>query len=391
MSAMAGAEVQAEWVHLQYAQAQAFREVYGFAGQQGVVHLEGVRYTPKGRPSRTLLIYMHPASTLQLLPMPRAMAQRGFHVLCAGSRYARNDSALIMENVVVDLGAYVRHAKEVWGYDKVVLVGWSGGGSLALFYQSQAERPSVTHTPAGDPCSIVDAKLLPADGFILQAAHVSRAEVLADWIDPSVVDENDPDRRDPELDLYHPQRKPPYDDDFVARFRAAQRERIRRRTDWVRDVLDTLRRKGGLEKERGFVTHRTMAEPRFLDARLDPNDRPIGTCFLGDPETVNNGPVGIARFSTLRAWLSQWSPETNAHGERCARHISVPMLAIEHGADDAVPQPHTQRVFDAAGSPDKTMTVLRGATHYFVGQPERLAQAVELCAGWMAARGLVDA
>lgn len=390
MSAAATVEVQPEWVHLQYRQAQAFREVYGFAGQQGVVHLEGVRYVPRGRPSRTLLIYMHPASTLQLLPMPRAMAQCGFHVLCAGSRYARNDSALIMENVVVDLGAYVRHAKEVWGYEKVVLVGWSGGGSLALFYQSQAERPSVTHTPAGDPCSIVEAGLLPADGFILQAAHVSRAEVLADWIDPSVLDENDPDRRDPELDLYHPDRKPPYDDAFIARFRAAQRERIRRRTDWVLDVLDTLRRRGGLEKERGFVTHRTMAEPRFLDARLDPNDRPIGTCFLGDPETVNSGPVGLARFSTLRAWLSQWSPLTNAHGERCARDISVPMLAIEHSADDAVPQPHTQRVFDAAASRDKTMTVLRGATHYFVGQPELLAQAVDLCAGWMAERGLAE-
>ena len=102
-----------------------------------------------------------------------------------------------------------RHAREVWGYEKVVLAGWSGGGSLALFYQSQAERPTVTHTPAGDPCHIVDAGLLPADGFIFQAAHVSRAVVLADWIDPSVLDENDPDRRDPDLDLYHPDNKPP--------------------------------------------------------------------------------------------------------------------------------------------------------------------------------------
>ena len=141
-------ETTSEWVHISFAEASAFKSVYGFAGSLGTVHLEGVRYLPKGVPSKTLVIYMHPATTLQLLPMPRAMAAAGFHVLCAGSRYARNDSALIMENVVVDLGAYIRHAKTVWGYEKVVLAGWSGGGSLALLYQSQAERPSITHTPA---------------------------------------------------------------------------------------------------------------------------------------------------------------------------------------------------------------------------------------------------
>ena len=151
-------EVQAEWVHVKYAETSRFKEVYGFAGNQGVVNLEGIRYLPRGHVSQTLLIYMHPASTLQLLPMPRAMAERGVHVLCAASRYARNDTALIMENVVVDLGAYMRHAREVWGYRKIVIAGWSGGGSLALFYQSQAEKPTITHTPAGDPCNIMTAR-----------------------------------------------------------------------------------------------------------------------------------------------------------------------------------------------------------------------------------------
>src|SRR6185437_13258505 len=124
------------------------------ASSQGLTYLEGVRFVPKGRPAGTLLVYMHPASTLQLLPMPRAMAARGVHVLCAGSRYQRNDTALVMEKVILDLGAYVRHAKEVWGYDKVVLAGWSGGGSLTLFYQAQAEHPTIEETPAGDPIDI---------------------------------------------------------------------------------------------------------------------------------------------------------------------------------------------------------------------------------------------
>ena len=70
------------------------------------------------------------------------------HVLCAGSRFAKNDTPLIMEKVVLDLGAYIRHAKEKWGYEKILLCGWSGGGSLSLFYQSQA-REALRHADAG--------------------------------------------------------------------------------------------------------------------------------------------------------------------------------------------------------------------------------------------------
>ncbi len=383
-------EVQPEWVHVKYAEASAFREVYGFAGGQGMVNLEGIRFVPKGRPSPTLLLYMHPATTLQLLPMPRAMAEHGAHVLCAGSRYARNDAPLIMEKVILDLGAYVRHAREVWGYRKVVIVGWSGGGSLSLLYQAQAEQPTITQTPAGDPVDVKGAGLVPGDAMIVQAAHVSRAVCLADWIDPSVRNEDDPDDRDPELDLYDPRHRLPYSGEFLARFRAAQLARVRRRTAWVKGELARLRQRGGKELERGFVTHRTMAEPRFLDGAIDPNDRSVGTCFLGHPETVNTGPVGLARFSTLRAWLSQWSvDDTNAHGERCAAGVTVPLLAIENTADDAVPQPHTERIYRAARSPDKTLRAIRGATHYYAGQPQLLQQAVDLCLDWMAERNLL--
>jgi len=39
------------------------------------------------------------------------------------------------------------HARDVLGYRKVVLVGWSGGGSLSLFYQAQAS--SEHHADTG--------------------------------------------------------------------------------------------------------------------------------------------------------------------------------------------------------------------------------------------------
>ncbi|MBP0590452.1 alpha/beta fold hydrolase [Paraburkholderia sp. LEh10] len=392
MSNNASFEVETQWVHLQYDENAAFTETYGFAGNQGAVNLEGIWMRPKGRDSSTLLLFMHPTSTLQLLPVPREAVRSGAHVLCAASRYAKNDTALIMEKVLLDLGAYVRHAREVWGYEKVVIVGWSGGGSLGLFYQSQAENPTITHTPAGDPVNIAGAGLIPADALIFQAAHLSRAQLLLDVIDPSVMDELNPDNRDKHLDIYHPTNtnQPPYSRQFIEEYRAAQLARVRRITGWVKETLEELKSRGTLEMERCFVTHRTLADPRFLDPSLDPNARKPRWCYMGNPETVNTGPVGLARFSTLRSWLSQWSiDDSRSDGLACARQIAAPLLVIENDADDAVPQPHTSMLFDAATTKDKTMHVIQGATHYYAGQPELLKTATSLIRGWLDERNLL--
>ncbi len=134
--------------------------------------------------------------------MVTELARRGNHVIYANSRYRGNDSALIMEKVVLDLAAAIRHARERLGYERIVLGGWSGGGPLSLFYQQQAVKPTVRCTPAGDPPNLLEQELIPAEAILLLAAHPSRHRVLCDCIDPSILDESDPDRRDPELDLY---------------------------------------------------------------------------------------------------------------------------------------------------------------------------------------------
>ncbi len=385
-----GPKLRHEWIHVAYAETSRMTETYGFVGSQGTVNLEGLLIEPAARRSRTVFLLMHPSSTLQLLPLPEALAREGHSVLCMGSRYAKNDTALVFEKVALDLGACVRHAREQLGFERIVLLGWSGGGSLALFYQAQAERPDVIATPAGDPVDLAAAGLQPADAVILEAAHRSRARCLADWIDPSVLDEHDPDRRDVRFDLYSPDLpvRPPYPADWLTEYRAAQLARVRRITATVEETLETLRRRGTAEVERPFVTHRTMADPRFLDATIDPNERVIGTCYLGVPETVNTGPVGLGRFSTLRAWLSQWSLDhSRADGETCAARIRAPLLAIEHAADDAVPQPDIGLMHAAAAGKDKTMHRIAGANHYFKGQPAQLAESVRLITAWAGARG----
>jgi hypothetical protein len=44
-------EVTPEWVHVQYKETSQFTEVYGFAGSQGMVNCEALRYLPKGVPA----------------------------------------------------------------------------------------------------------------------------------------------------------------------------------------------------------------------------------------------------------------------------------------------------------------------------------------------------
>ena len=367
-------------------------ETYGFVGSQGYVFLESQLILPRDVKSDTIFLFMHPATTLNLMPFPAGLAAAGCHVMCCGSRYAKNDTALIMEKVVIDLGAYVRHAKEELGYKNVVLMGWSGGGSLTLYYQSQALNPTITHTPAGDPLNLTAAELISADLVVFIAAHIGRAKILSEWIDPSVLDENNPDNRDAWLDIYNPENsnQPPYDPVWVEKFRTAQRARIHRITTCVEGTLADLKEKDGLELERPFITHRTMADPRHFDLTLEPNGRKANWCYLGNPETVNVGPVGIGRFSTLRAWMSQWSEKSNADGILCAANIETPLLLVENQADDATPPSHTQQIFQASASPDKTMRVINGATHYYKDQPKKLAEAVGHVITWVRDKGLIE-
>jgi alpha-beta hydrolase superfamily lysophospholipase len=112
---------------------------------------------------------------------------------------------------------------------------------------------------------------------------------------------------------------------------------------------------------------------------------------MGNPETVNSGPVGLARFSTLRSWLSQWSiDDACGNGLECVKRIRAPLLVIENSADDAVPQTHSSMLFEAARAPDKIFHVIKGATHYYAGQPELLAQATTLVRDWLIERDLLE-
>lgn len=361
------------------------RDTYG--GIAGIVGLQAHHLRP-ATPSKTLVVFMHPMGIMHYLPLPQALAAAGVHCLTAVSRYPNNDSALIMEKVLVDLGQWVRHAKEKLGYERIVMGGWSGGGSLSLFYQQQAVNRSIDATPAGDPVDL--SGLPPADGMMLLAAHISRAGTLTEWLDPSVIDEGDPTRRDRDWNLYAdpPPAKPPYPADWVAEFRRRQQDRNRRITAWAQAELARAKLRDGPNAERAFVVHGTMADPRWLDPSIDPNDRTPGQCYLGDPRLINDSPGGLGRYATLRSWLSQWGLDTSrADGLTCGADCRVPTLVVGNSADDACTPSHTHRLFDAVAATDKTLHEVKGATHYYAFQPGKLAEAVAVVKGWLESRG----
>ncbi len=386
-------DIDVQWFPLTYPENRSFNETYGFGGSQGMIHVEALLLRPKGKPSKTLFFFMHPQTSMDVLPVPRSLVALGCHVMCARNRYFKNDSVLIFEKILIDFGQWVRFAKEQLGYERVVIVGWSGGGPLAMFYQSQAERPTITATPNGDPVDLVGAGLIPADAVIFQAASVSRARILLEAIDPSVTDELNPHQRNPKFDLYDPANpmQPPYTPEYMAQYRAAQLVRMRRITGWVKDTLASLRAADGKEVERGFVVHRTMADPRYIDPAFEPSDRRPNWCLSGEPETVNTGPVGFARFCTLRSWLSQWSiDDSRADATVCAADVTVPLFAIENTADDGAPPAHMHEVFAAVASRDKQYLTVEGANHYYANQPDLLAQASGGALQFLRERNLVD-
>ena len=383
-----------------YRNDSGVRDVYG--GLAEVVTLECYLLKPDNpadtgtagpATGHTVLVFMHPsAAGGGYLPMVTALARAGHHVIYAGSRFRGSDSALLMEKVVQDLGEVIKDARNRLGYSTVVLAGWSGGGSLSLFYQQQAQFSTITASPSGDGPDLTTLGLIPADGIMLLAAHISRHGTLTEWLDASILDESDPTRRDPELDLYNPDNpnQPPYTAEFLQRYRQAQIDRNRRITMWVKEKLAELTASGRSDEEFCFVVHGTMADPRWLDPTVDPNDRETGTCYLGDPRVVNDSPIGLARFCSLRSWLSQWSyDDARGDGVACARDVAVPTLVIGNLADDACTPSHTRRLFEALGNPDKEMHEIPGANHYYAGpdQRETLKQAVGIITDWLGRHG----
>jgi pimeloyl-ACP methyl ester carboxylesterase len=315
------------------------------------------------------------------------LAERGLGAIGFTTRYVGNDTSLIMENCLLDMGAMVRHLYER-GYVSVVLIGNSGGASIVPYYQAQARHPTVTDPPGGGP-DLTAAALRPVDGIVMLNAHPSRATLSTEWLDPAITDERRPFARDPSVDMYNPDNGPPFAPEFVTRYRAAQVARNRNIASWAREQLSQLGTAGhgppGLD-DLAFVVHGTAADLRFLDGSIDRSDREVGVTLWGSPQVANYMPAGISRVTTLRSWINQWSiDDTNADSLRWLPEIDVPVGVVLGTADVTVLPAMAQQMHDASTrAPVRDLQFVPGATHYFEGRPDLLDQALEHIARFIA-------
>ena len=352
------------------------------AGQNGAGYMptQGVYHHVKGKKPRTALIATHYNVDFSEHYMAELMAVRGYGFLGWNTRYRGGEHYFSLENALIDIGVGVRWLREEAGVENIVLLGNSGGGSLMAAYQSQAAEPNLQ--PLLDvPVPDAAMELLPGDYYVSTNAHPGRPEVLTNWFDPSVTDENDPASVDPALDMYNPDNGPPYSSGFIERYRAAQVERNHRITAWAVEELKRIRDKGCFD--RIFNVYRAWADPRCLDLSLDPNDRKAGVCYLGPPKFFNYSPFGIGSSNTIRTWLSMWSLETSqCRGIPHLERVKVPAIVVQSMADSGIFPVDAHVIHDNLAAKDKTLEFIAG-DHYLQTPDDARDRVADLVTGWL--------
>lgn len=323
---------------------------------------QGVYYAPEGSRPRVALIAAHYEIDFSEHYLAEFMAGRGFGFLGWNTRFRGNGAYFMLAPALDDIGAGIGWLRDN-GVEAVVLLGNSGGASLMSAYQAQAE--------------------MRGDLFISLCAHPGRPEVVTSWMDPSVLEEADLLATDPELDMYNEDNGPPYEREFVDRYRQAQLARNDHITKWARAELERLHAQGLWD--RLFSVHRTWADLRFLDLSIDPSDRTVG-CYFGDPKRANYGPFGLASTSTLRTWLDMWSlAESKCRGAPNLAEVTCPALVVQSTADQGCYPSDAQMIFEALASQDKRLEMVPG-DHYLLDPPGARDDVADLIADWLRER-----
>lgn len=341
---------------------------------------------------RKAVLAMHPREMVMTHYLVPDVLDAGWAFWAQAPRSIGNDLRLEHEIALFDVAAGVRQLRAL-GFEKIVLLGNSGGAGLLSFYNQQSLLPPdqrIARTPGGRPTKLAEAELPPVDGMIFVSPHSGQGTLLLNALDPSVTDEDDAFSCDPALDPFSPAngfRRPPasasYAPDFIERYRAAQIARCERIDAKARNMIQRKREamtrlKASPNREDKLVAShspifqvwRTDADLRCWDTSLDPSDRLVGTLWGADPAVSNLGSVGFARVVTPESWLSTWSGlSSNAAMAKTAPSVQQPTLLIEYTGDNCVFPSDVQTMLDAMPAPDKTHLKVRGNHHGLALEP----------------------
>ncbi|BDH59533.1 alpha/beta hydrolase [Tsukamurella sp. PLM1] len=354
---------------------------------------------------------MHPRNDFSHHVLVPEFLRRGVAVWTQGSRTMGNDLTLLHEQALLDMAAGHVFLRDR-GFGTVISVGHSGGCARRVL--RGAGGPAGGETPeghprreAGAPGGCGDAARRPhgAHGSAPRAGGAVAAPhrpVRGRRVRPRSVD--------PALDPYSeangfaPAPQPSsYSEEFLERYRAAQRARVERIDAVARERVarareaqlqykrtrDPADRRDALATEL-ITVYRTDADPRCVDPAIDPNDRPYGSLFGSRPDLTDYGVVGFGRLTTPEAWLSTWSGlSSNAGFLRCAPAIGVPTLFIEITGDQACFPADARAMVEAIGTDDVEHVRVRGK-HFGAalaeGEPTAAASAGAEIGRWLAQR-----
>ncbi|MCR5872735.1 alpha/beta hydrolase [Phenylobacterium sp. J426] len=350
--------------------------------QAGGHPCQGIYWTPKGQKPKAAFIATHYNVDFSEHYIAPYLATRGFGFLGWNTRYRGFEDQFLLEHAILDISVGMKWLRDVAGVETIIILGNSGGGSLMGAYQGEAIKPTMTHLLTGAAAEAYQS-LPRADLYVSLNAHQGRPEVLTDWMDASVIDETDPVATDPELDPFSEANTPPYSQEFIAKYRAAQRARNQRITDWAKAELKRLNEAG--IPDRVFPLFRCWGDLRMMDGTIDPSDRATPMCYRGHPAVANKTP-SIGRANNIKTWLSMWSLETsNCQGRPHLQKFTQPALVVQGTADTGVFPQDARDIHSFLGSKDKTLELIPGA-HYFEDSPEVRNAAASLVADWARAR-----
>ena len=372
----------------------------------------GFLFTTTGTETAVVSI-MHPREMSVTHYLVPAVLDAGCACWVQGPRSIGNDLRLEHEIALLDVATGMQHLRSL-GYEDIVLLGNSGGGSLYAFYNQQARlapESRIARTPAGRSTGLGEAEMPTVDGFILVSPHPGQGAILLRGLDPSVVDENDPMSVDPALDPFSVEngydmetRTAKYEPEFLDRYHAAQIERAKRIDIRARELLAARQQArkrvkdgtGSLSDRRIaayapiFHVWRTDADPRAWDTSVDPSDRKAGSLWGNDPFVSNWGSVGFGRVVTPDSWLSTWSGlSTNASFDKCAASITAPTLLIEYTGDQCAFPEDLETIYRDISAADKQRIRVRGNHHGMAlsrGEPSGREVVAEQIGRWLRER-----
>lgn len=380
------------------------------------------------------VVVMHADSDYLAFSAGIELADRGYSVVCTR---AEASEPLFMKFMAVK--AAIEHLRGLGYIEKVVLFGHSGGATLMTAYQNVAENGGDNFRGDNMILKLTDRipPLPPADGVMLVDPNWGNGAVALFSLDPAIVEEGNPRRIDPELDLFNPANGfdpegSHYSEAFIRKFQKAQGERENRLIALAQERLHLIESGKGLYEDDepfpivggawNFMNNKLYAQDVSLLSRtrkeytLLHGDGTRTTEIVRTVRTPQNDRSLTANFrdglmfTSVRLFLDSYCVRTTDdyhfdadtiygvdwESSYCCTTgnvsgITVPMLIM--GMTNGWEFSSVEGIAERAASKDKTVAFVEGATHMYC--PDRgdtrfgdtLKTTYDFTAEWLAKEG----